>query len=925
MVQCSAPSAVNGHFVDKITHKEEQHNYLLLEKQKAADMKFYSLYATHNCKDGEQVITQPQTYCKDPANTYLAIRFHDRPDFKSKLSPEILARVEHEERRLERVRANFESYPGKKKMMDDLTKARDEWKPDLQKESANPTRRKQFGFGFPSGWYLRPKHNQVPTAQAEASSKIEDEGDGPARLDRFYDFKACAMYFVKSDSGWRGDEHSHPKYIGKFPNQKMPMHDMLEGKKDNPLSEKCGKDRLRYFHFPSNNMRWIEQAMARYYNEDPADHDDRKPLHQMSKAERLLCREFWRGQLHGSSTGKGPVHARHMRSRCSLVPVDTGSAAYTQKNMESVKPSTSTEKSVAFKSKSKNFAVFLPYLHWETDSRRARMAEVVKEEISKKENKPVRKKDFAEIAQEVTSQGDKKKHKTKLGEYLFRLARVADAMDYAADEQLLRENLLENPPMHIRRTLDQSYFLTLEDTEGRDKDQVVYRETRAGRSFHTRNTRVVMVDQLWLWILDDNTIITSFPRRWGRNKPDPSGVHKSLRERLANTDEGQIQSVYDLALIIIDQCSRVFFDRTKPVDERPEVMDLFASAIGNITELTTIAHETFWRNMEMRAMKFELVSSDHTNQKYLDINPEGVLLREAQDIAEELRIMLRIYNQQYRVVKDLRKALGHMNGESKNERDEIRHLMKLLEMWQSRNPNAADKNPETNEKNVPESTIQEANDLLELIRNRQAEIQDLEDAALRTSQQLEGLLSLKQQQASIIEAKAALRRADESVRQGHAIIAFTIVTIFFLPLGFFAAFFGMNNQEITNSPWMHLSEQIKYMFGLSTVVITIAVSLAFSPWTRAVFTVLIKVPLAFIAEYSGLRGAWNKHIIGHLALERKGQRRLEYIYQRQQRESIKRKQQKENKNRMILDQETKAGETKAGAQLIESFHNGSIV
>jgi hypothetical protein len=47
---------------------------------------------------------------------------------------------------------------------------------------------------------------------------------------------------------------------------------------------------------------------------------------------------------------------------------------------------------------------------------------------------------------------------------------------------------------------------------------------------------------------------------------------------------------------------------------------------------------------------------------------------------------------------------------------------------------------------VPESTIQEANDLLELIRNRKAEIQDLEEAALQRTQQLQGLLSLKQQQ-----------------------------------------------------------------------------------------------------------------------------------------------------------------------------------
>lgn len=40
--------------------------------------------------------------------------------------------------------------------------------------------------------------------------------------------------------------------------------------------------------------------------------------------------------------------------------------------------------------------------------------------------------------------------------------------------------------------------------------------------------------------------------------------------------------MYDLAFIVIDECSKVFFDRTKPIDHRPEVMDLFSSAISNI-------------------------------------------------------------------------------------------------------------------------------------------------------------------------------------------------------------------------------------------------------------------------------------------------------------------------------------------------------
>jgi hypothetical protein len=78
-----------------------------------------------------------------------------------------------------------------------------------------------------------------------------------------------------------------------------------------------------------------------------------------------------------------------------------------------------------------------------------------------------------------------------------------------------------------------------------------------------------------------DTILTAFPRRWGRNKPDPSAVHRAIRDHLGSADSSHITSIYDLALVIIDECSKVFFDRTKP-DLRPEVVDMFGSAISNI-------------------------------------------------------------------------------------------------------------------------------------------------------------------------------------------------------------------------------------------------------------------------------------------------------------------------------------------------------
>jgi hypothetical protein len=270
----------------------------------------------------------------------------------------------------------------------------------------------------------------------------------------------------------------------------------------------------------------------------------------------------------------------------------------------------------------------MPYLHWEIEQRLLRMSEVVQvttrlEEQNTKHRKKQRSK-FAEAASnwriKLGQRAVMRKAKesswrphSPLAKYLWYVAKLFEIIDEAADERLIREHLHSSPPLHMRRTLDQFYYWTVEDTSLRDQDQVVCRGTRS-KDDPEATTRVVMVDQLWLWILDESkarnfssfwnnfiprrpsleetvkitdsmnidTILTSFPRRWGRNKPDSSAVHRGIRDHLGKLDSGQINSIYDLALIIIDECSKVFFDRTKPLDQRPEVVDIFGSAISNI-------------------------------------------------------------------------------------------------------------------------------------------------------------------------------------------------------------------------------------------------------------------------------------------------------------------------------------------------------
>ena len=94
-------------------------------------------------------------------------------------------------------------------------------------------------------------------------------------------------------------------------------------------------------------------------------------------------------------------------------------------------------------------------------------------------------------------------------------------------------------------------------------------------------SRLVMVDQLWMWILDKDTILTFFPRRYGFNRKDASGVHKAITRRLADNSKG-ISTVFDLAIVILSECTQVFFNRAQSVDRQPKVLDLFSEAIGRV-------------------------------------------------------------------------------------------------------------------------------------------------------------------------------------------------------------------------------------------------------------------------------------------------------------------------------------------------------
>lgn len=134
---------------------------------------------------------------------------------------------------------------------------------------------------------------------------------------------------------------------------------------------------------------------------------------------------------------------------------------------------------------------------------------------------------------------------------------------------------------------------TLKKKREDNREKEKRKKCRDCREQSHRVAQAIMVDQLWMWILDENTIITFFPQRYGVSRKDPSGVHFSIRKRLGDQSNlsNHVRSVFDLALIILDECFNTFFDRTKSPDGRPQVLDIFAESIGRVVSLSASVQE----------------------------------------------------------------------------------------------------------------------------------------------------------------------------------------------------------------------------------------------------------------------------------------------------------------------------------------------
>jgi len=167
------------------------------------------------------------------------LRFSERADFLAELDEtnRLKLRIQEETNRIQKLRNIFEAEGPRTssgKVLDSFKKTLSHW-------------------------------SRIERSYAHLEGATPDPGalDGPEERAKEWildDMRANVIYFKKQHED---DDHprpyDHPDFVDNFPNQKIPLKQLLSSKKEkNPLMWSCEPNMIRYFHLPANNMEWIE-------------------------------------------------------------------------------------------------------------------------------------------------------------------------------------------------------------------------------------------------------------------------------------------------------------------------------------------------------------------------------------------------------------------------------------------------------------------------------------------------------------------------------------------------------------------------------------------------------------------------------------------------------------------------------------------
>ncbi|KAK4168495.1 hypothetical protein QBC43DRAFT_341682 [Cladorrhinum sp. PSN259] len=514
------------------------------------------------------------------------------------------------------------------------------------------------------------------------------------------------------------------------------------------------------------------KAIARHFNEQRPSRDDlfEKPK-SSPKTHEILRQVIWRGHEREQTKPYTASHSRHLEPTCEVIKsyfggCDTMALFETMSSWRRQCKSVNEASRLASAKKpyqgvydrvEDNFYAELRGHNLETD----RLYYVARKAIRASTNR------FRHITKQAQTR------RGAVGRILFCAAKLAALKMSFEDDELIRMNLFANPPLHPRRSIHQAfckYSGFMPNTDYLDREQVVYRATtptaqsRSSQGKHQASAlpRLLVVDQLWLFVLDKNTIITSFPQRWGVwFNDDPSGVHRRICDRFVTEGKREIGCPYDLVLIIFDICCRVFYENVDFPDRQPLLNYILASSVNFLVTRELAARQELAKLA--RCVWDTYDSPDNTevaesHKSILNINPEAGLLRQAEVLRQFHLHMSRL------VIPPA--GFDNEGLSSIHNLDDVRRAKGAI---------AGDKNLPNSEKATALWTRSFANDFKVFFEDQYQWSNMLYAAA-----DIKELLERKNDYAGIISAWESAANSIEISNQEKSIMLFSVLSIIFI-------------------------------------------------------------------------------------------------------------------------------------------------
>jgi len=168
-------------------------------------------------------------------------------------------------------------------------------------------------------------------------------------------------------------------------------------------------------------------------------------------------------------------------------------------------------------------------------------------------------------------------------------------------------------PLQFRRSLDQYHYHALSDTDRRDKDQLmsrIYQRTKESAESGKPKDRemIVVVDQLWLWVLKDSehavlrrgsalttayteTVFTSFSGRWSKDLPHDVKTDKTDVLENILRDRSRVSTAHDLAGRIIHKCLTSCLDPVANRAKALQFLEFYNTEIGRVARVQMIRRQ----------------------------------------------------------------------------------------------------------------------------------------------------------------------------------------------------------------------------------------------------------------------------------------------------------------------------------------------